>query len=123
MKQLLMLAAICLLLALASSANPVSHDKKPTRHKVTDDGKKSLQVLANYKTGNATVNFNSGKAGKATIVVLNENGNTVIKQGIKLQEGKNKIDISHFTDLEEGYYTICLNTNYASYSAPFLLWK
>lgn len=123
MKQLITLAAICLLLAAASSATPVFHDKKPIKNKVIDDGKKDFQVLANYKTGNATVSFKAEKAGKGTIVVLNEDGAAVIKQSVKLTEGKNKIDISNFTNLAEGYYTICLNTNYGSYSAPFLLWK
>jgi hypothetical protein len=123
MKQLIALAAICLMLAAASSANPVFNDKNPAKHKSNDDGRKDFQVLPNFKTGNATVSFKSDKAGKATIVVLNEDGNTVIKQAVKLTEGKNKIDISNFTTLEEGYYTICLNTNYGSYSAPFLLWK
>ncbi|HOZ77873.1 MAG TPA: hypothetical protein PLY34_07740, partial [Ferruginibacter sp.] len=65
----------------------------------------------------------AGKPGKGTIVVLNEEGVTVIKQQVTLTEGKNKIDISNFTNLEEGYYTICLNTNYNNWSAPFLLWK
>ncbi len=122
MKQLITLAAICLLLAAASSANPVFHDK-PAKRTVIDDGKKDFQVLANYKTGSATVSFIADKAGKGTIVVLNEDGAAVIKQPVKLTEGKNKIDISNFTNLSEGYYTICLNTNYGSFSAPFLLWK
>lgn len=123
MKQLIALAAICLMLAAASSANPTFNDKKPAKHKSNDEGRKDFQVLPDLKTGNATVSFNSDKAGKGTIVVLNEDGVTVIKQAVKLSEGKNKIGISKFTTLEEGYYTICLNTNYGSYSAPFLLWK
>ncbi len=124
MKQLIVLAALCLLLAAASSATPNTGDKKPAKHhKKAEEPKKDFQVLPNYKTGNATVTFTSGKTGKGTIVVLNEEGTTVIKQQVKLTEGKNKIDISNFTNLEEGYYTICLNTNYNTWSAPFLLWK
>jgi len=123
MKQLLLLAAICILLAAASSANPVFNDKKPAKHKTTDDGRKDFQVLPDYKTGNASVTFTAGKAGKGTIVVLDEDGKTVITKPVKLIDGKNKIGISNFTSLAEGYYTICLNTNYKSYSAPFLLWK
>lgn len=124
MKQLLVLAAMCLLLAAASSASPNVNDKKPVkRHKKAEDGKKDFQVLPNNKTGNAIVSFTSDKTGKGTIVVLNEDGSIVIKQQVKLVEGKNKIDISNFTNLEEGYYTICLNTNYKTWSAPFLLWK
>jgi methionine-rich copper-binding protein CopC len=123
MKQLIALAAICLLLAAASSANPLLNDKNPAKNKPVDDGKKEFLVLPDYKTGNATVSFKADKAGKATIVVLNEDGNTVIKQEVKLVEGKNKIGINNFTNLQEGYYTICLNTNYKSYSSPFLLWK
>ena len=123
MKQLITLAAISLMIATTATANPLFNDKKPAKHKNNDDGKKEFHVMPNFKTGNATVSFKSDKAGKATIVVLNEDGNTVIKQAVKLTEGKNKIDINNFTSLEEGYYTICLNTNYKSYSAPFLLWK
>jgi hypothetical protein len=124
MKQLLILAALCILFGAAASANPTINDKKPAKHhKKTEDGKKDFQVLPNYKTGNATVSFTSGRSGKGTIVVLNEEGATVIKLQVQLTEGKNKIDISNFTNLEEGYYTICLNTNYKTWSAPFLLWK
>lgn len=123
MKQLITLAALCFLF-MAASASPMSHDKKPAKHhKNIDDGKKDFLVLPNYKTGNATVSFKADRAGKATIVVLNEDGSTVIKQQVKIVEGKNKIDIGNFTSLAEGYYTICLNTNYKSWSAPFLLWK
>lgn len=124
MKQLIVLAALCLLLAAASSATPAVTDKKPSKtHKKTDDPARDFQVLPNYKTGNAIVTITSAKTGKGTIVVLNEAGAIVIKQQVKLTEGKNKIDISNFTNLEEGYYTICLNTNYKTWSAPFLLWK
>jgi len=124
MKQLIVLASLCLLLAAASSATANIHDKKPAkRHKKAEEPRKEFQVLPNYKTGNATVTFTAGKPGKGTIVVLNEEGVTVIKQQVTLTEGKNKIDISKFTNLEEGYYTICLNTNYNNWSAPFLLWK
>lgn len=124
MKQLIVLAATCFLLAASSSANSISSDKKPVKHhKNNDDGKKYFLVLPNYKTGNATVSFKADKGGKATIVVLDENGSTVIKQPVNITGGKNKIDISNFTSLKEGYYTICLNTNYKTWSAPFLLWK
>jgi hypothetical protein len=124
MKQLITLAAICFLLAAASSANPILNDTKPARHHTNnDDGKREIQVSPNPKTGNALVSFKAEKAGNAVIVVLNESGATVIKQQVKLAEGKNKIDISNFTSLQEGYYTVCLNTNYKTYSAPFLLWK
>lgn len=124
MKQLIVLAALCILFGAAASATPTFRDKKPAKHyKKTEEPKKDFQVLPNYKTGNATVSFISEKTGKAAIVVLNENGATVIKQQVTLVEGKNKIDISNFTNLDEGYYTICLNTNYKTWSAPFLLWK
>lgn len=123
MKQLIALAAICILLAAASSASPVFNEKKPAKHKTIDDGRKGFEVMPDYKTGNATVSFTADKAGKGTIVVLNEEGSTVITKAVKLSEGKNKISISNFTSLAEGYYTICLNTNYKSWSAPFLLWK
>jgi hypothetical protein len=124
MKQFIIAAAACFLFAAALPATALSHDKKPARHhKTIDDGKKSFQVLPNYKTGNATVSFVADKAGKATIVVLNEDGGTALKQEVKIVVGKNKIDISNFTDLKEGYYTICLNTSYKTWSAPFLFWK
>lgn len=124
MKQLLVLAALCVLLGAAASATPNTNDKKPARHhKKTEDPKRDFQVMPNYKTGNAIVSFTSDRPGKGTIVVLNEDGTIVIKQKVKLSEGKNKIDVSNFTNLDEGYYTICLNTNYETWSAPFLLWK
>jgi hypothetical protein len=46
-----------------------------------------------------------------------------LKQPVSLVEGRNKINVNNFVNLEEGYYTVCLNTNHKAYSAPFLLWK
>ena len=88
-----------------------------------DRGKNGLNVIPNPKTGDIQVSFKSAKAGKATIVVLDESGKTVLTQKVQLAAGKNNININNFNDLAEGDYTVCLNTNYGAYSSPFLLWK
>lgn len=88
-----------------------------------DRGKNSLNVIPNPKTGDIQVSFKSVKAGKATIVVLDESGKTVLTQKVQLAAGKNNININNFNNLAEGDYTVCLNTNYGAYSSPFLLWK
>ena len=89
----------------------------------SDGSKDGLNVIPNPKTGDIQLSFKSAKAGKATIVVLDEAGATVLTQKVQLAAGKNSININNFNELAEGDYTVCLNTNYGSYSSPFLLWK
>ena len=124
MKQLITLMVIIFTIANSATANPAFDDKKPTTHsRFPEDVKDQLLVTPNPKTGNAQVSFTSEKAGKGMIVVLDEAGNTVLKQQVTLAEGKNKINVNNFINLEEGYYTVCLNTQHKTFSAPFLLWK
>ena len=89
----------------------------------SDGSKDGLNVIPNPKTGDIQVSFKAAKAGKATIVVLDESGTIVLTQKVKLVTGKNNININNFIDLPEGDYTVCLNTYYGAYSSPFLLWK
>jgi len=123
MKQLLILAGLCLLLAAAASSEPVTDDKKPAPHKKVDDGRRDFMILPDAKTGAATLRIINAKAGTATVVVLNGEGNTVIRQDIMLTNGKNKISISEFSHLQEGSYTVYLNSSYKNWHASFLLWK
>jgi hypothetical protein len=124
MKQLIIFTAIIFCVAANSSANPTFDDKKPSgRSHFNAEIKTQLTIIANPKTGDAMVSFTAAKNGKATIIVLDEAGNTVLKQVVSLAGGKNKINVSNFANLGEGYYTICLNTSHKAYSAPFLLWK
>jgi hypothetical protein len=88
-----------------------------------DRGKKALVVLPNPKTGDIQVSFKAEKAGRGTIVILDESGATVLTQKIQLSVGKNNFNINNFNSLAEGDYTVCLNTNYGAFSSPFLLWK
>ena len=82
-----------------------------------------LRIIPNTKTGDIQVCFNAEKAGKATIVVLNESGKTVLTQKVQLVTGKNYLNVNNFSSLSEGDYTVCLNTSYGAFSSPFLLWK
>lgn len=124
MKQLITLLVVVFTIAGSITANPTSEDKKPAaRSRFPEDVKNQLLVTPNPKTGDALVKFNSEKAGKGMIIVLDEAGNTVLKQRVVLLEGKNKINLNNFVNLAEGYYTVCLNTQHKAYSAPFLLWK
>lgn len=125
MKQFITALVISLSLTASATSNPVLSDKTPAKNTLhKHEGRKDeLIVLPNPKTGNPLVSFKSDKAGKGIIVVLDESGNTVLKQQVKLTAGKNKISINNSASLQEGYYTVCVNTNYKTYSAPFLLWK
>jgi hypothetical protein len=126
MKQIITTLVICIsitsLHAGSFSSNPIlkNHLKITARDNPVS---KRLVVLPNPKTGDIQVSFKAEKASKATIVVLNESGATVLTQKVQLTAGKNNININNFTDLAEGDYTVCLNTNYGAYSSPFLLWK
>ena len=125
MKQLI--TALILILSITGSltANPVITDKKtvPLVVDTRDGGKDELIIFPNPKTGSATISFKSEKASKGTVFVFDEAGNVVFKQSVKLAIGKNKINLSNFTNLEEGNYTVCLNTSHKIYSTSFLLWK
>lgn len=124
MKQFITLLAIIFTIATTATARPISDDKNPSvRSKRFNDEKHELKLSPNPKTGNVLVSFTAEKNGKGMIVVLDEAGNTVLKQPVTIAEGKNKINVNNFINLEEGYYTVCVNTNHSTYSAPFLLWK
>ena len=129
MKQIITTLVICLLITTVNagsfSNNPIlkNHLKITAPDNTFKTVNKRLVVLPNPKTGDIQVSFRSEKATKATIVVLNEDGTIVLKQKVKLVAGKNNINIDNFSNLAEGDYTVCLNTNYGAYSSPFLLWK
>ena len=84
---------------------------------------KGLTLAPNAKTGDVQVVFTAEKAGKASIVVINAEGKTVLSQSVELTAGKNNINIDKFNDLEEGNYTVSLTTDAGNFSSPFLLWK
>ena len=125
MKQLITALVLSFSITASITANPIVTDKTPARHvhDKYEGGKDELVILPNPKTGTALLSFKAEKAGKGMVVVFDESGNIVLKQQVKLAAGKNKININNFTSLEEGNYTVCLNTSHKIYSAPFLLWK
>jgi Secretion system C-terminal sorting domain len=129
MKQMIATLVICIsithLHAGNFSSNPIlkNHLKIIVPEKGFKPLNRRLEVLPNPKTGDIQVSFKAGKAGKATIVVLNESGATVLTQKVQLAVGKNNININNFNELAEGDYTVCLNTNYGAFSSPFVLWK
>ncbi len=129
MKQIISTLVICLSITTVNagsfSNNPIlkNHLKVKSPDDIFSLVNKRLIVLPNPKTGDIQISFKAGKTGKATIVVLDESGATVLKQKVQLVAGKNNININNFNDLAEGDYTVCLNTNYGTYSSPFLLWK
>lgn len=126
MKQIIITLVICLSITTANAGSFSNNPLLKNHFKITvpdNPVNKRLVVLPNPKTGDIQVSFKSDKATKATIVVLDESGATVLKQKVQLVAGKNNININNFNDLAEGDYTVCLNTNYGAYSSPFLLWK
>jgi hypothetical protein len=129
MKQIITTLVICLSITSVNASRLFNNPILKNQLNVTapdnnfDRGKNTLIIVPNPRTGDIQVSFKAEKAGKATIVVLDESGTTVLKQKVQLVVGKNNININNFSDLAEGDYTVCLNTNYGAYSSPFLLWK
>ena len=100
MKQLIIFTAIIFAIAGNGTAHPAFDDKKPSgRSHFNAEIKTQLTIVANPKTGDAIVSFTAAKNGKATIVVLDETGNTVLQQAVSLAGGKNKINIANFVNL------------------------
>jgi Secretion system C-terminal sorting domain len=128
MKQIIITLVICISI---TSVNANHFSNNPIKDQLNgafpdnafDRGKNALAVFPNPKTGDIQVSFKAEKAAKATIVVLDESGAIVLQQKVQLVAGKNNININNFTELAEGDYTVCLNTNYGAYSSPFLFWK
>jgi len=125
MKQLITALVLGLSITASLSANPVIADNKPAKPAIDKNNgdRDELVIVPNPKTGSALLSFKAEKASKGMVMVFNEAGNIVLKQPVKLAAGKNKINLSCFTNLEEGNYTVCLNTRHKIYSVPLLLWK
>ena len=118
MKKLITLSLISLISITLASSKSYTID-------VSSNNSKSETFLtsADLKPVNAHVNFTIQKAGKGTLVVVDESGITVLKQPLMMVAGKNKITINNISRLNEGNYTICVNTSYKTYSTAFVLWK
>jgi hypothetical protein len=125
MKHLITALVLSLSITTSLTANPVLTDKKTvsTVDDTRSGAKDELLILPNPKTGSAIISFKAEKASKGMIFIYDEAGNVVLKQQVKLAVGKNKINLNNFTNLEEGNYTVCLNTSHKIYSTPLLLWK
>lgn len=124
MKQSIATLVIALFVTTSLFANPIATESILVNHiNITNDEGKKLVVVPNLKTGNATINFSAEKAGKGLVVVEDQAGNIVSKQKVVLEPGMNKININNFTNLDEGSYTVSLNTGHHIYETSFLLWK
>jgi len=118
MKKLITLALISLISSTQVSSKSIAISVSSNNCKGN-----TLLTSSDIKPVNAHVNFTTQKAGKGTIVVLDESGITVLKQTVMLVAGKNKITINNISSLNEGNYTICLNSSYKNYSTAFVLWN
>ena len=118
MKKLITLSLISLIGITNASSKPFA-----TGVSTNNSKSKTLLASADLKPVNAHVNFKIKKAGKGTLVVVDEFGITVLTQQVKLIAGKNKITIDNITSLKDGNYTCNLTTNHKIYSAAFVLWK
>lgn len=124
MKTLTSLFAAYFLLASVNAAtlnvNPFAAGKMNNAMRIENKG---LTIVPNAKTGDVQVVFNTVKAGKATITIVNQDGKTVLTQKVELTAGKNNINVNNFSELEEGNYTVTLTSTEGNFSSPFLLWK
>ncbi len=127
MKQLIAALVLSFSITATVSANSIQINQLPLRAdrdtSKFEGGKDELAISPNTKTGSALLTFKADKEGKGTVIVFNEAGKIVLKQPVKLLAGQNKINVHQLTNLEEGNYTVCLNTSHKIYSTPLLLWK
>lgn len=118
MKKLITLSLISLISITLASSKSFAICVSSTNNK-----SKTFLNSADLKPVNGHVNFTIQKAGKGTLVVVDESGITVLKQPLMLIAGKNSITINNISSLNEGNYTICVSTSHKTYSTAFVLWK
>ena len=82
-----------------------------------------LSILANGASGDMQLVFKTSKHGEVNIFVLNESGETVLKQTAELSSSSNTITLKGVTSLGEGAYTVNLVSGKETYTTNFLLWK
>ncbi len=125
MKQSIGMLVVAILISTAVTASPlaVKNSNASSFNNVENPGKNELVIVPSFKTGAAKISFKSEKASKGTIVVLDEKGNTVIKQEAVIEAGKNTLTINNFTDLNEGAYVVCVKAGNNTYTSSYLLWK
>ena len=125
MKQTIGMLVVAILISTAIVASPslVNNSISSALNNIENPGKNELVIVPSFKTGAAKISFKSVKAAKGSIVVLDEQGNTVLKQDAAIEAGKNTLIINNFTSLNEGAYKVCVKAGKKTYTSSYLLWK
>ena len=84
---------------------------------------KAITILPEAGTKNIKIVFDSESPKAAAITVLDKDGKKVLHQATHLSAGMNAIDIINFSLLNEGSYSIQLNTNNKTYTSTIIIWK
>ena len=85
--------------------------------------KQAISIGSNRASGNMQLRFTSGKAGEASITILNESGKIVLQQTNQVTNSINTIPLTNATELPEGNYTIRLISNNETMTTRFMIWK
>lgn len=125
MKQSIGMLVVAILISTAVSASPslVKKSISSSNNNVENPGKNELVIVPSFKTGAAKISFKSEKSAKGSVVVVDEQGNTVLKQEATIEAGKNTLIINNFTNLNEGAYLVCVKAGKNTYTSSYLLWK
>ncbi len=80
-------------------------------------------ITPNNKTNNIEVNLKVRKKQIVTFTIINQYGDIVNTIPVQVKKGKNKIDITNSSNLDEGTYTITMVTNRETTNTKFIIWK
>jgi Secretion system C-terminal sorting domain len=91
--------------------------------KISDWVSGEMIISPNPSSTNAQVKIKMNKAAMGDITVFDATGKIVLKQQASLLAGNNTVVINNITKLNDGYYTVRLNTNNEIFSTKLLVWK
>ena len=91
--------------------------------KIADWVNGEMVISPNPSSNNAQIKIKMIKPTIGDITVFDAAGKIVLKQQASLLAGNNTIVINNITTLNDGYYTVRLNTNNETFSTKLLVWK
>jgi Secretion system C-terminal sorting domain len=91
--------------------------------KIADWLNGEMIISPNPSSTNAQLKIKMNRAAVGDITVFDAAGKIVLKQQASLLAGKNTVVINNITTLNDGYYTVRLNTNNEIFSTKLLVWK
>ena len=125
MKKLTFTLSVFCMLSLATQPvfSATTTNQRFNDRSKTGKNKNALSIGSNRATGDLQLHFTADKAGKASILVLNESGEIMLHQTDELTDCINTIPLKNATELTGGSYVVRLTLNDITYTANFLIWK